>query len=109
MAETFTVIWEFHVAPTARSRFETIYGPEGDWAQLFRRSAEYRGTSLIRDLKQTGRYFTLDSWTSREALQAFKQKYAAEYAALDKKCESLTERESLVGEFSAVPSGSTVV
>jgi hypothetical protein len=99
LVSEFTTIWEFHVKAEALAQFENIYGPEGDWAQLFQRSPEYRGTVLARDTARRGRYLTIDDWTSREALQQFKQDYLAEYAALDKKCENLTEQETFVGDF----------
>lgn len=97
-----TAIWEFEVKPEAIYAFEEIYGPDGAWAQLFRRSPDYRGTELIRDLERPGRYLTLDHWTSREALQRFKQEHRAGYAALDKQCESLTEREVFIGDFESL-------
>ncbi len=95
----FTTIWEFHVKPGARSRFAKIYGPEGEWAQLFRCSPGYRGTTLLHDRDRPGRYLTLDHWNSREALQQFKREHHADYVALDKECESLAETELFVGDF----------
>jgi hypothetical protein len=99
----FVTVWEFHVKPETGSQFERIYGPGGDWAQLFRRSPDYHGTTLLRDHDCPGRYLTLDQWTSREALQQFKQDHQADYSALDKKCESLTEKESFIGDFENAP------
>jgi heme-degrading monooxygenase HmoA len=101
-AANFTTIWEFHVTFEACSQFEGIYGPGGDWAKLFRTSPGYLGTELIRDVERTGRYLTLDRWTSREVLQQFKRDHHAEYATLDKRCESLTESEVFVGDFQNV-------
>ena len=98
----FTTIWEFYVKADVLTQFEKIYGPEGDWAKLFRRSPEYRGTVLVRDADRRGRYLTLDHWTSRETLQQFKRDHHADYASLDKKCENLTEREIFLGDFEAV-------
>lgn len=95
----FIAIWQFQVKPESIAAFEKIYGPEGAWARLFRNSPDYLGTDLVRDLDHPRRYLTLDRWTSREALQRFKQDHHAAYTALDKQCESLTEREVLLGEF----------
>jgi len=99
----YLAIWEFEIQPECRSQFEQTYGPDGAWARLFRRSTDFFGTKLIRDLNRPGRYLTLDRWTSRQAFHSFKQAYAAEYAALDQQCESLTEREAMVGEFEEAP------
>lgn len=98
----YVVIWEFQVKQGATSAFEKIYGPDGAWAQLFRQSPDYLGTKLVRDLGRPARYLTLDHWTSREALHGFKHEHHSEYAALDKQCETLTEHESLLGEFESL-------
>lgn len=98
----FTTIWEFQVHPNSIADFEKLYGPEGAWAQLFRRSPEFKGTVLLRDGDCAGRYLTLDQWTSREALHQFKQDHHVDYAALDSHCENLTQRELAIGEFQIV-------
>jgi hypothetical protein len=97
--EYLVIIWEFQVKPSAQLDFEKIYGPAGAWANLFRQSPDYRGTELVCDMDCSGRYLTLDRWTSREALHQFKQAHQSEYEAFDKQCETLTENESLLGEF----------
>jgi heme-degrading monooxygenase HmoA len=99
MPQNHLAIWEFEIKLESRAEFEEFYGPDGAWAHLFRRSTEYRGTKLLRDLTRPGRYLTLDHWSSREAFHVFKQEHVTEYATLDKQCERLTERETMVGEF----------
>ena len=100
----FVVVWEFRVTPGLRGRFEQVYGPTGAWARLFERDSAYRGTKLIRDVKEAGRYLTVDSWASEEAYDAFKQTHADAYHVLDTECESLTERETEIGRFAGVVS-----
>ena len=98
-ASRFTVIWEFQVKPDSIADFEQIYGPAGAWAQLFRLSPDFRGTDLLRDPDCPGRYLTLDHWTTREALSVLKRQHQAEYSALDRRCESLSESEQCLGDF----------
>jgi len=102
----YVVIWEFQVNPEAKLAFEQAYGPAGDWARLFSRSSDYRGTQLLRDTNRPGRLLTFDHWTSREAFHQFKQTHQAAYDALDKQFEALTRNESLLGEFESL-SGSS--
>ena len=45
----FVVVWRFEIAEEKVAAFESAYGPEGNWAQLFRKSPEYLGTELLRD------------------------------------------------------------
>ncbi|MGA7686034.1 MAG: antibiotic biosynthesis monooxygenase [Terriglobales bacterium] len=95
----YLAVWEFQVKPESLATFELSYGPNGQWSKLFRHNSAYRGTELLRDASRSGRYLTIDRWTSREALLQFKQQYAAEYAALDETFEELTESEVFIGDF----------
>ena len=98
-APAMVIIWEFHIRPAKRGAFEKAYGSSGDWAQFFRRDKAYIQTELVRDRASAGRYLTMDYWASRAAYLTFKKVNKTEYAAIDKKCESLTRREKLLGEF----------
>ena len=62
----FVVVWQFEIAEDKIAAFEAAYGPQGAWAQLFRSSAEYRGTELLRDAYVPGNYLTIDRWASEE-------------------------------------------
>jgi|SRR3954454_23773714 heme-degrading monooxygenase HmoA len=95
-------IWQFQVKRGLEQEFETIYGPEGDWAQLFRRAAEYEGTELVRDVDARGRYLTIDRWKSDESFAAFRLQFSDDYDELDKRCEHLTQSEANLGDFTAV-------
>lgn len=93
------VLWSFEVAADQTVDFERVYGADGDWARLFSRSHEYQGTELLKDASRPGHYVTIDRWTSAAAFRAFKQQWSAEYAALDRACESLTASETPLGVF----------
>ncbi|SRR5689334_10578562 len=94
------IVWEFEPKAGKEPEFLRAYGPGGDWAWLFARSPEYRGIELLRP-HQSGerRYLTIDHWTSAGAYDAFRERWHEEYEALDKRCEGLTERETLIGRF----------
>ena len=100
---TFAVVWEFEPRPEATLEFERAYGPEGVWTPLFRRSPDYLGTELLRDLDAPGRYVTIDRWTSRDAYDRFRAERAVEYGAIDEECEGLTRHEAFVGAFTVTP------
>jgi hypothetical protein len=96
------IVWEFRVRPERQHEFEFTYDPNGVWAALFRRSADYQETILLRDSSQNGRYLTIDRWESEASFRRFKQEHADDYAAIDTKCEALTDSERLVGIFQRV-------
>ena len=95
----FAIVWEFRILPGKKRAFEKVYGPHGDWAQLFRLAPGFLRTELLRDRNTPGRYLTIDYWQSRQALAAFKRKKSVAYEALDQKCAGLTQSESKLGEF----------
>lgn len=93
------ILWEYRVPTGERSEFERHYSSNGTWAELFRRSSAYRGTTLLRDPDDPARYLTLDVWDDAASFHRFKKDFAAEYAALDQQMEVLTESERHLGSF----------
>jgi heme-degrading monooxygenase HmoA len=61
------------------AEFERVYGPEGEWAQFFRRSDGFIGTELLRDLDEAERYVVIDRWESVDAYNEFLAEYQDEY------------------------------
>jgi 8-oxo-dGTP diphosphatase len=94
------LVWEFLPAEGREAEFEAAYGPEGDWARLFRTDPAYRGTGLLKI--RDGRYVTLDRWASRAAFEAFRERRCEAYAAVDRRMESLTRHEAFLGAFDEV-------
>ena len=99
---TFTIVWEFIVGDGREVEFERAYGPDGDWAKLFRQSKDYLGTELLRDATKPGRYLTVDRWKSPAAYEWFHNSHQTEYGALDAQCEELTARETKLGTFQSL-------
>lgn len=98
----FLILWSFSPQPGLEREFEAAYGPKGAWADLFRQSADFQGTELLRDSKTPGRYLTLDRWCSKAAFEAFFATHGRDYEVLDKACELLTSREERLGAFETV-------
>jgi heme-degrading monooxygenase HmoA len=95
----YVILWEFRVREGREAAFEMAYGPDGDWARLFRRDVGYLGTELLADPDLPRRYLTIDRWVSAEAHREFSRRWKAEYEALDSTCNSLTEVETRLGAF----------
>ncbi|HYU24743.1 MAG TPA: hypothetical protein VEO74_06040 [Thermoanaerobaculia bacterium] len=94
----YVIVWRFVVKD--RAEFERHYGPEGTWAAFFRRDPGFVRTELLRG---EGESLTIDYWSSKEAFLAFRARNLAEYEAIDRRFEALTEREERVGDFVTVP------
>jgi heme-degrading monooxygenase HmoA len=99
----YVVLWRFRPREGRQSEFERAYGPSGEWALLFRRGDGYLGTELLQRSEDPREYLTLDRWTSRAAYEAFRARWSDEYRRLDHRLEELTEEETLLGTFEALP------
>jgi len=100
----FVALWEYEVKPGCEERFEKVYGPEGDWAKLFRRDGNYQGTRLLLDVARPAIYLTLDFWSSPEAYERFLASHVGEYKALDAESGKLTLGEQRIGWYEEVGS-----
>jgi hypothetical protein len=84
--------------------FRLAYGPDGDWVRLFRQDPAYILTDLLGERNHPQRFVTIDYWTSREACVSFRERFAAEFEALDKQFERLTLQEIHIGDFDVLDS-----
>ena len=96
---TYVRVWRFRPLPNRVAAFEEVYGPEGDWARLFRTADGFLGTTLLKDQVEPAEYLTLDRWVSSPAYEAFRRARDQEFVALDRQCEKLTALEEEIGEY----------
>jgi quinol monooxygenase YgiN len=101
LESTYIVVWEFQVKAECEAEFMAAYGPDGEWARLFRRSPEFLGVELLESVGNPGRFFTLDQWRSASAMDMFMSANATAYDVLDRRFTSLTVWERRIGGFPA--------
>ena len=99
LESTYIVVWEFQVKAGCEAEFIAAYGPDGEWARLFRRSPEFLGVELLESVGNAGRFFTLDHWSSASSRDVFMSANATAYDVLDRRFSSLTVWERRIGGF----------
>ena len=57
------VIWQFDVKKGREEEFEKLYGADGDWSALNRRTRSYLGSSFLKDQNRPGRYLLIEYWS----------------------------------------------
>ncbi len=72
------IVFSYEVVRDA-AEFERVYGPNGEWAEFFRRGRGYIGTELLRDLEAPTRFLVVDRWESADAYNAFIAERREEY------------------------------
>jgi heme-degrading monooxygenase HmoA len=95
----FVRIWEFRVRSETADEFRAVYGPQGEWARLFRRETAFLGTELLHSATHSNIFVTIDRWDSEEAWAAFLRVWGEDYAALDHRCKRLFVSEGEIGSF----------
>jgi hypothetical protein len=95
------IVREFVVAEGREEDFRKIFGPEGIWFELLRRSGEFVGTDCRLEAAAERRYRVLDYWLSHESFEDFRRQYQLEFEKFSRLIASdgLVERETLLGSF----------
>jgi heme-degrading monooxygenase HmoA len=93
------IVWEFIVKEEAVPEFQRTYGPDGDWAVLFRQYPGYAGTTLLQDAESRTRFLTIDRWESEALFNRMLDESRQEYSRLDSAFSELTVSERKLGVF----------
>jgi hypothetical protein len=89
------------VAAGRERDFEKIFGPEGIWSELLRRSGEYLRTDCKLETETRQHYMVFDYWRTHQGFEDFRVQHKPEYELFNRliASESLVERETLLGSF----------
>ncbi len=99
------IVTEFVVKKGDRGQFELSYGPGGAWSELFARSPGFRGTTLLRDEKDSNRYLTIDLWDSETLRAQWLVENNSEFEALIASFTDRTEAMKVLGTFRVLAEG----
>jgi heme-degrading monooxygenase HmoA len=89
----FVRTWRFRPAAGQQREFERAYGPDGDWAQLFRLGDGYLGTELVKATPDGDAYLTIDRWRSKADWLRFLELHGPAYHDLDRRLAPLCAEE----------------
>jgi antibiotic biosynthesis monooxygenase len=93
------ILWQFRANPARTADFRRTYSGQGEWAKLFSRDSDYRGTVLLQDTDDPLVFVVIDRWAKRDSFQSFRAQFGPEYEHLDEQCRELTDAETLLGIF----------
>jgi len=94
------LVFSYEVRDAAE--FERVYGPDGEWAEFFRRGQGYIGTELLRDVEVPGRYLVVDRWETADAYNEFTAAHRDEYMRRVDETRFRYEHELRFGTFENV-------
>ena len=96
------VVWQFDIHPGTAKDFERLYGADGLWTKLSRRSRSFLGSSFLRDIGSESRYLLVEYWGEMVVYEKHLADFAKDLSALEKERERLVERMETVGVFTAL-------
>lgn len=96
------VVWQFDVRAGAAEEFERLYGADGAWTKLSRRSRSFLGSSFLRDMGSETRYLLVEYWGEMVVYEKHLASVEQELKELEERRGQLMERMETVGVFSAL-------
>jgi hypothetical protein len=96
------VVWQFDIRPGGAEEFERMYGADGDWTKLSRRSRSFLGSSFLRDIGTELRYLLVEYWGEMVVYEKHVADFGDELQALERDRERLVERMETIGVFTAL-------
>ena len=95
-------VWQFQVKPESRDDFERLYGADGEWTAIARKSRSYLGSAFLRDMAQADRYLLTEYWSEMVVYERHQEDFCDEIASLNRHRDTLLESVQPLGVFSAL-------
>jgi hypothetical protein len=96
------VVWQFDVRPGAGPEFEKMYGSDGAWTELSRRSRSFLGSSFLRDMGSETRYLLIEYWGEMMVYERHLADFQRQIDTLEEQRGTLVERMEALGVFTAL-------
>jgi quinol monooxygenase YgiN len=96
------IVWQFDVRPGRAKDFEDLYGADGAWTQLSRRSREFLGSSFLRDIASDHRYLLVEYWGEMVIYEKHLADFSREVDELEHQRAEIIEHREALGVFTAL-------
>jgi len=96
------VVWQFDVRPGTGPEFEKMYGSDGAWTELSRRSRSFLGSSFLRDMGSETRYLLIEYWGEMMVYEKHLADFQKQIDGLEAQRSSIVERMEALGVFTAL-------
>lgn len=96
------VVWQFEVKQGEQDAFRKIYGADGEWSALSRRSRSFLGSSFLWDQADARRYLLIEYWSEMLVYERHQADFSDEVQSLEARRTALCEAVTPLGVFSAL-------
>ena len=96
------VVWQFDIQPGKADDFEHLYGADGTWTALSRRSRSFLGSSFLRDIALDTRYMLVEYWSEMVVYEKHFADFSDEVKELEGQRARVMVHMDTVGVFQAL-------
>ena len=96
------IMWQFDVKNGRETEFEQLYGADGEWTAMNRRTRSYLGTSFLHDQNRASRYIVIEYWSEMIVHEQHRTFRSAAIASLEERSSALVESGEPLGIFTAL-------
>jgi hypothetical protein len=96
------VVWQFTVKQGQEGAFERLYGADGPWTSLSRKTRSFLGSSFLQELAEARRYLVVEYWSEMLVYEKHLESMRAEIEKLEAERTLLIESMTPLGVFNAL-------
>ena len=96
------IVWQFDIRPEDSKTFERLYGADGEWTKLSRKSRSFLGSSFLRDMAASNRYLLVEYWSEMVVYQKHVADFSDEVKILEQQREQFVVSMENIGLFTAL-------
>jgi quinol monooxygenase YgiN len=96
------IVWQFDIRPEDSKTFERLYGADGEWTQLSRKSRSFLGSSFLRDAAAGSRYLLVEYWSEMVVYEKHVEDFSDEVKQLERQRERFVVNMENMGVFTAL-------
>jgi heme-degrading monooxygenase HmoA len=96
------IMWQFDVKHGRETEFEQLYGADGEWTAINRRTRSYLGSSFLRDQNRASRYIVIEYWSEMLIYEQHRASRSAAIASLEQRSSTVVESVEPLGIFTAL-------
>jgi quinol monooxygenase YgiN len=96
------VVWQFDIHPGKAADFERLYGADGDWTKLSRRSRSFLGSSFLKDIAHDERYLLVEYWSEMLVYERHMAAFKRALKDLEQQRERYVRSVEPLGVFTAL-------
>lgn len=96
------MVWQFEVQRGKQEAFEQVYGADGPWSAVSRRSRSFLGSSFLRNQVASTQYLLIEYWSEMVVYEKHVANFSDEVKRLEQERDELCVSVQPMGLFTGL-------